>query len=218
MDIFLKNNLYFKDKFRKYYQERNYEKNDVISYQLGKERPDKIFIVIQGLVLVETRFGQNNIPFYSFIGKNRIFGWEMLEVTHTAIAQEKTSLIEIERDFFFDHLYISAELYHKFLSNVVEDFFLLAESYQYINKSPIAKLLNSLLNLSYKMQIKPDENGFITFPKYVTPTFISKYARSSEPNISNAGSFLEKEKIIKRNPYRIINQEKAKKFLQEEYS
>lgn len=217
MDTFFENNHYFKEKFRNYYQERNYEKNDVITYRMGKEYPNKIFIVKKGLVLVETRFGYNRIPFYSFIGKNCIFGWETLNVTHTARAQENTVLIEIDQDFFFAHLYTSAELYHKFLSNVIEDFYLLAESYQYINKSPVAKLLNSLLNISNKLQIQPDKNGLIEFPKYITPTFISKYARSSEPNISKAGGYLEKQNIIRRNPYRIINKEKVKEVLQEEH-
>lgn len=218
MESFFENNLYLKEKFQDKYQERKYEKNDVISYRMNKEIPTKLFIVTKGLVLVETKFGQNNMPFYSFIGKNNIFGWETSDVQYTAIAQEKTILIEVEREFFFNHLYISPELYHKFLSNVIQDFFLLAESYQYINKSPVVKLLNSLLNISKKMKLQPDKMGLIEFPKYITPTFISKYVRSSEPNISNAGGYLEKQKIIKRNPYRIINEEKARELLEEEYS
>lgn len=218
MKNFFENNLYFKEKFKDTFKEHKYKKNDVIGYQIDKEVTNTLFIVTKGLVLVETKFGESEMSFYSFIGKNHIFGWINLNVKHAAVAQEETTLIEIDRDVFFNHLYISPDLYHKFLSNIIQDFFLLAESYQYVNKSPVSKLLNSLLNISNKMGLKPDKNGCIEFPRYINPTFIGKYARSSEPNISKAGAFLEKQKIIERNPYRILNQEKARKLLYEEYS
>lgn len=217
METFFENNIYFKKKFKDKYKEHNYEKNDVISYRMGEDFSNNLFIIVSGLVLIETIFSQNNQPFYSFVGKNHIFGWESLNTKCTAVAQEKTILIEVSRNFFFDHLYVHPELYHKLLTNVVKDYFLLAESYQYINKSPVVKLLSSLLNISNKMELQSSEAGVLTFPKYITPTFISKYAKSSEPNISNAGSYLEKQKIIKRNPYRIVNREKAKELLKEEY-
>lgn len=216
MKTFFENNIYFKEKFPDKYKERKYEKNDVVSYQIGGEFPNKLFIVVSGLVLVETLFSQSSRPFYSFVGKNNIFGWKIKNTQYTAIAQEKTILVEIDYDFFFDHIYVCPELYHKLLNNVIKDFFFLAESYQYINKSPAVKLLSSLLNISNKMGLQPNQAGILTFPKYITPTFISKYIKSSEPNISNAGSYLEKQKIIKRNPYRILNEEKAKELLQEE--
>ncbi|MDZ5759990.1 Crp/Fnr family transcriptional regulator [Carnobacterium maltaromaticum] len=217
METFFENNIYFKEKFQDKYKERKYEKNDVINYQTGGEFPNKLFIVTSGLVLIEILFSQNNRPFYSFVGKNRVFGWSISDAKCTAIAQETTILVEIDYDFFFDHLYIHSELYHKLLTNVIKDFFSLAESYQYINKSPSAKLLSSLLNISNKMELQPNKDGIFTFPKYITPTFISKYVMSSEPNISNAGIYLEKQKIIKRNPYRIVNKEKVEKLLLEEY-
>lgn len=218
METFFENNIYFKEKFQDKYMERNYEKNDVVSYRMGKEIPNKLVIVIQGLLLVETHFGQNSLPFYSFIGKNHIFGWEILDVRHTARAQEKTTVVEIDHDFFFDHVYVSSELYQLFLSNIVKDFFLLAESYQYVNKPPVVKLLNSLLNISNKMNLQPNNAGLIEFPNYITPTFISKYAHSSEPNISIAGGYLEKNKIIKRKPYRILDEPKARELLYKDNS
>lgn len=219
MESFFENDFYFKEKFQDKYKERKYEKNDVISYRIGKEVSNKLFIVSSGVVLVETQLGQNITPFYSFVGQNNIFGWEDMDTNNavvvTVTAQEATSIVEVDRDFFFDHVYISPDLSRRFLKKIRQEFYLLVESYQYVNKPPKVKLLNSLLNLSTKLDLNQNDSGELELPKYITPTFISKYVRSSEPNISKAGTYLEKKKIIKRNPYRIIDQEKARVLLQE---
>ncbi|WP_413518074.1 Crp/Fnr family transcriptional regulator [Carnobacterium maltaromaticum] len=198
MESFFENDFYFKEKFQDKYKERKYEKNDVISYRIGKEVSNKLFIVSSGVVLVETQLGQNITPFYSFVGQNNIFGWEDMDTNNavvvTVTAQEATSIVEVDRDFFFDHVYISPDLSRRFLKKIRQEFYLLVESYQYVNKPPKVKLLNSLLNLSIKLDLKPNDSGEIEFPKYITPTFISKYVRSSEPNISKAGTYLEKKK------------------------
>lgn len=73
MESFLKIIFIIKERFQDKYQERKYEKNDVISYRMNKENPTKLFMVTKGLVLVETKFGQNNMPFYSFIGEKQYF-------------------------------------------------------------------------------------------------------------------------------------------------
>ena len=219
MESFFENDFYFKEKFQDKYKERKYEKNDVISYRIGKEVSNKLFIVSSGVVLVETQLDQNITPFYSFVGQNNIFGWEDMDTNNavvvTVTAQEATSIVEVDRDFFFDHVYISPDLSRRFLKKIRQEFYLLVESYQYVNKPPKVKLLNSLLNLSTKLDLNQNDSGELELPKYITPTFISKYVRSSEPNISKAGTYLEKKKIIKRNPYRIIDQEKARVLLQE---
>ena len=219
MESFFENDFYFKEKFQDKYKERKYEKNDVISYRIGKEVSNKLFIVSSGVVLVETQLDQNITPFYSFIGQNNIFGWEDMDTNNavvvTVTAQETTSIVEVDREFFFDHVYINPDLSRRFLKKIRQEFYLLVESYQYVNKPPKVKLLNSLLNLSTKLDLKQNESGELELPKYITPTFISKYVRSSEPNISKAGTYLERKKIIKRNPYRIIDQERARVLLQE---
>lgn len=219
MESFFENDFYFKEKFQDKYKERKYEKNDVISYRIGKEVSNKLFIVSSGVVLVETQLDQNITPFYSFVGQNNIFGWEDMDTNNavvvTVTAQETTSIVEVDREFFFDHVYINPDLSRRFLKKIRQEFYLLVESYQYVNKPPKVKLLNSLLNLSTKLDLKQNESGELELPKYITPTFISKYVRSSEPNISKAGTYLERKKIIKRNPYRIIDQEGARVLLQE---
>lgn len=219
MESFFENDFYFKEKFQDKYKERKYEKNDVISYRIGKEVSNKLFIVSSGVVLVETQLDQNITPFYSFVGQNNIFGWEDMDTNNavvvTVTAQETTSIVEVDREFFFDHVYINPDLSRRFLKKIRQEFYLLVESYQYVNKPPKVKLLNSLLNLSTKLDLKQNESGELELPKYITPTFISKYVRSSEPNISKAGAYLERKKIIKRNPYRIIDQERARVLLQE---
>ena len=219
MESFFENDFYFKDKFQDKYKERKYEKNDVISYRIGKEVSNKLFIVSSGVVLVETQLDQNITPFYSFVGQNNIFGWEDMDTNNavvvTVTAQETTSIVEVDREFFFDHVYINPDLSRRFLKKIRQEFYLLVESYQYVNKPPKVKLLNSLLNLSTKLDLKQNESGELELPKYITPTFISKYVRSSEPNISKAGTYLERKKIIKRYPYRIIDQERARVLLQE---
>lgn len=219
MESFFENDFYFKEKFQDKYKERKYEKNDVISYRIGKEVSNKLFIVSSGVVLVETQLDQNITPFYSFVGQNNIFGWEDMDTNNavvvTVTAQETTSIVEVDREFFFDHVYINPDLSRRFLKKIRQEFYLLVESYQYVNKPPKVKLLNSLLNLSTKLDLKQNESGELELPKYITPTFISKYVRSSEPNISKAGTYLERKKIIKRNPYRIIDQERARVLLQE---
>ncbi len=219
MESFFENDFYFKEKFQDKYKERKYEKNDVISYRIGKEVSNKLFIVSSGVVLVETQLDQNITPFYSFVGQNNIFGWEDMDTNNavvvTVTAQETTSIVEVDREFFFDHVYINPDLSRRFLKKIRQEFYLLVESYQYVNNPPKVKLLNSLLNLSTKLDLKQNESGELELPKYITPTFISKYVRSSEPNISKAGTYLERKKIIKRNPYRIIDQERARVLLQE---
>ncbi|MBQ6485182.1 MAG: Crp/Fnr family transcriptional regulator [Carnobacterium sp.] len=219
MESFFENDFYFKEKFQDKYKERKYEKNDVISYRIGKEVSNKLFIVSSGVILVETQLDQNITPFYSFVGQNNIFGWEDMDTNNavvvTVTAQETTSIVEVDREFFFDHVYINPDLSRRFLKKIRQEFYLLVESYQYVNKPPKVKLLNSLLNLSTKLDLKQNESGELELPKYITPTFISKYVRSSEPNISKAGTYLERKKIIKRNPYRIIDQERARVLLQE---
>ena len=219
MESFFENDFYFKEKFQDKYKERKYEKNDVISYRIGKEVSNKLFIVSSGVILVETQLDQNITPFYSFVGQNNIFGWEDMDTNNavvvTVTAQETTSIVEVDREFFFDHVYINLDLSRRFLKKIRQEFYLLVESYQYVNKPPKVKLLNSLLNLSTKLDLKQNESGELELPKYITPTFISKYVRSSEPNISKAGTYLERKKIIKRNPYRIIDQERARVLLQE---
>ena len=45
MESFFENDFYFKEKFQDKYKERKYEKNDVISYRIGKEVSNKLFIV-----------------------------------------------------------------------------------------------------------------------------------------------------------------------------
>ena len=198
MESFFENDFYFKEKFQDKYKERKYEKNDVISYRIGKEVSNKLFIVSSGVILVETQLDQNITPFYSFVGQNNIFGWEDMDTNNavvvTVTAQETTSIVEVDREFFFDHVYINPDLSRRFLKKIRQEFYLLVESYQYVNKPPKVKLLNSLLNLSTKLDLKQNESGELELPKYITPTFISKYVRSSEPNISKAGTYLERKK------------------------
>lgn len=163
---------------------------------------------------------QNN--FIYLITKNQLFGMENLimdysneiaDIEYTVTTLTDCCFIKIDAQLFLDHLYINPFSYHSFISDIVNRYFLLAKSHQCFNQSPEVKLGVSLLNISSILKIKKNIHGEIIFPNYVTQRFLSKYIRSSEPNLSNASKQLEKEKLLKRKPFVILDEKKLKEMI-----
>ncbi|CAD5901430.1 hypothetical protein CMALT430_550004 [Carnobacterium maltaromaticum] len=164
---------------------------------------------------------QNN--FIYLITKNQLFGMENLimdqfkeiaDIEYTVTALTDCCYIKIDAQIFLDHVYINPFSYHAIFSDIVNRYFLLAKSHQYLNQSPEVKLGISLLNISSILKIKKNIHEEIVFPKYVTQRFLSQYVRSSEPNLSKASKQLEKEKLLKRKPFVILDEKKLKEMIQ----
>lgn len=185
------------------------------------ERLESIYMLVKGEALLEV-YDVSGEMFMYIIPANQIFGMENLilnddayskELEYKVTALSSCSYIKIDAQFFLDYAYINPSLYHCFFSDLITRYFFLAQSHQYINKNPSIKLGNALMNIALILKLKKNRQNEIIFPRYITQEFLSKYTRSSAPNISNASSDLEKMKIIKRNPFIIIDDEKLKKVI-----
>lgn len=192
----------------------------IIEKNTGPSEP-YIYVLVSGEALLEIQ-GQSGKNFMHLITENQLFGIENLvldgvdvinELEYTVTALTDCCFIKIEAQFFLDHVYINPFSYHAIFSDIITRYFLLAQSHQYINQSPEVKLGISLINMSSILKIKKNNYGEITFPKYITQSFVSQYVRSSEPNVSKASTSLEKINILKRNPFVIKDELKLKEMI-----
>lgn len=178
-------------------------------------------MLVDGEALLEV-FDVSGETFMYLITSNQIFGIENLilnnevyseQLEYTVTALSDCSYIKIDAEFFLDHVYINPSLYHRLFSELITRYFLLAKSRQYINKKPSVKLGTALINLSLILKLEKNEENEIVFPKYITQEFLSKYTKSSAPNISNASISLEKMGVLKRNPFVIIDESHLKQVI-----
>lgn len=209
----IKNLLFMKSKKKKI-QKGGY----IIGFYKNQTTKDKLYMILEGETLLEVKNFDGN-SFYSLTASNQVFGLENLllekkeEIDYSVLALTDVVYLEIDAEFLLDHIYINPRLYHNILSNMISRYFLLARSYQYSNQSPEVKLGNSLLNIVEILDLKKKKSGEIIFPRYITQAFLSKYIKSSEPNVSKACAYLVEKKIIRRNPFVILNKEKLENFI-----
>lgn len=196
----------------------NMKKNQVvINYNSEKDVSENIFLLIKGSLLIETvnEDSYKKHSFYFVATENTFFGLESLLLNRTDVpnftyqikALTDCTMVQINSQFFLDHLYVNPKIYHKLFSDTLKRYFLLANSFLLSNSSPEIKVANALLNLAMNMNLVVEEEDEIVFPKYITQTFISEYIQSSVANVSRAFDILEKEKIIRKKPLVLINKE-----------
>lgn len=197
------------------------KKDKLIITKDKEEKSSDIYILISGEALLEIK-GQTTNNFMYLITKNQLFGMENLiiddfnaikDIEYTVTALTDCCFVKINAQLFLDHIYVNPYAYHTFFSDLVNRYFLLAESHQHLNQAPEVKLGIALLNISVTLKIKKNNNGEIVFPKYITQRFLSQYVRSSEPNLSKASIYLEKAKLLKRKPFVIRDEIKLKEMI-----
>lgn len=197
------------------------KKEKVIIKKVKGQKLSNIYILVSGVALLEAQ-DEEAKKFMYLITENKFFGIENLilndssrirDLEYTVTALTDCSYLEIDAELFLDHVYIDPFSYHSIFSDLVSRYFLLAQSYQYINQPPEIKLGISLMNIASILKIKKNDNGEIIFPKYITQSFLSQYVRSSEPNLSKASVYLEKKRILKRKPFVIIDEPKLKEMI-----
>lgn len=200
---------------------RKASENEVIlrSYNYDSS-PGKVYLMISGIALVQIQSEFSRKDFYSIVSKNELFGIEMLleesqrpkEIYYTVVAQTNVEYFEIERQFFLDHFFKESMVTKILLSSMITQFLFLAQSYQVTNESMTVRIANSIVELISKLELVPNEKGIIIFPKRINQEFIANYTNASVARASTVFQELEKKKIIKRRPIRIVNLEKLQKL------
>lgn len=217
--------LYVSGNFKEHYAKKQVKKNEII---IDQKNPfnipeNNLYIVISGQVLVEVSnsFGKN--CYYDLVSNNQLFGTESILETHPyprgisyqARAMTDVVYLEINSQFFLDHMYINPKLYHYILEDVTKRYFSVTQSYQLMNETPVVRVSNALLNLARVLDLKADSSKRKKLPLYINQTFITKYIHSSKSRVSEAFSYLEEVGTIERKPITIINEEKLNQVLLE---
>lgn len=98
---------------------------------------------------------------------------------------------------------------------MIEQISFLSHSYQLMNEKISIRIINTLLELIIILELFPNKKGIITFPKRITQKFVAIYTNASIARTSIVFNELEKKKIIKRKPIRIIDLEKLQQLTNE---
>lgn len=181
----------------------------------------KIYILLRGVALMEIK--EKNVigeSFFSLIPEMQLFCVEHLlsdtmkiNLNYKVMALTDVDYLEIDADYFLDHVYINPKVYHKLLEDIISRYFMLTRSFQFIHQNPKVKMGNGLFDIARILNLKPTKLGTIIFPSFINQSFLSKYVKSSPANISRACLYLENKKIITRNPIVIKNQKKLEKIV-----
>lgn len=185
--------------------------------------PNKIYIVLSGQVLVEISNKYGKSSSYHLVSKNQLFGTDsILEsysypkgINYRVKSMTDVTYLEINSEFFLDHMYVSPKLYHRVLEDATERCFSVSQSYQLMNETPVVRVSNALLHLAHILDLKEDSSKKKKLPLYINQTFITKYIYSSKSRVSEAFSYLEKTGAIERKPITIVNEEKLNQILLE---
>lgn len=175
-----------------------------------------IFIVLKGHALVEVQNSLAKNNFYALLSSNHMFGISLFSdhsylstiSAYSITARTKIHYLEVEHQFFIDHLYITPEFYFSVLTDLSRQYSFLARAFQMKNEPLVVRILNTLLEISQILDIKETRRGELVFPKYVNQGFIANYANASPAKTSQVLRKLENEKVIRRKPITIINMEK----------
>lgn len=132
--------LYISRNFKEHYAKKQVKKNEII---IDQKKPfntteNNLYIVISGQVLVEVSnsFGKN--CYYDLVSSNQLFGTESILETHPyprginyqARAMTDVVYLEINSQFFLDHMYVNPKLYHYILEDVTKRYFSVTQSYE----------------------------------------------------------------------------------------
>lgn len=172
-----------------------------------------IFIILKGHALVEIQNSLAKNNFYALLSSNHMFGISLFSdhldmptvMAYSITARTKIHYLEVDRQFFIDHMYITPEFYFSVLTDLSRQYSFLARAFQMKNEPLVVRILNTLLEISKILDIKESKKGELVFPKYVNQGFIADYANASPAKTSQVLRRLEKEKIIRRKPITIIN-------------
>lgn len=196
---------------------------EVMRYEYKKNKADKLYFVIQGTLLAEFEFEYSISKFSSLITEKQVFGLESFllspydipSLNYTLSAITDSVILEINSDYFLDHLYSNPKLYHEIFSDTIKRYFLLAQSYQNSHQPPMVKVIYAFINIMKILDLKADNNNHITFPMYINQKFLSKYIQSSESNISIAVNYLENKKLIQKKPFILLKEKDLLVYLSE---
>lgn len=198
------------------------KKNDeVIRYEYKKNKADKIYFVIDGTLIAECEFEYSRNKFSSLVTETQVFGLESFvlskygspPINYTLTAITDSVILEINSEYFLDHLYSNPKLYHEIFSDTIKRYFLLAQSYQNSHQPPMVKVIYAFVNIMKILDLQPDCDNKITFPRYINQKFLSKYIQSSESNISIAVNYLEKQKLIQKKPFILLKEKDLLMYL-----
>ena len=217
--------LYISGNFKEQYVKKKIKRNEVIVNQKNplSIKENKLYIVISGQVLVEVSNSYGKNCYYDLISQNQLFGTEsILEahpylngVSYQARAMTDVDYLEINSQFFLDHMYVNPKLYHYILEDVTKRYFSVTQSYQLMNETPVVRVTNAILNLARVLDLKADSSKRKKLPLYINQTFITKYIHSSKSRVSEAFTYLEEMGTIERKPITIVNEEKLNQILLE---
>lgn len=121
------------------------------------------------------------------------------------VAQTNVEYLEIDCQFFFDYLYNDPKMFHFYLSDLIKQYMDLAQTYQLMNEPIAIRIAHALIELKNKLSLTSNSKGVITFPKKLTQELIANYINASVSRSSTVFTQLERQKIIKRYPLRIID-------------
>ncbi|MGO2963098.1 MAG: Crp/Fnr family transcriptional regulator [Carnobacterium maltaromaticum] len=198
------------------------KKNDeVIRYEYKKNKADKIYFVIDGTLIAECEFEYSRNKFSSLVTETQVFGLESFvlskygspPINYALTAITDSVILEINSEYFLDHLYSNPKLYHEIFSDTIKRYFLLAQSYQNSHQPPMVKVIYAFVNIMKILDLQPDCDNKITFPRYINQKFLSKYIQSSESNISIAVNYLEKQKLIQKKPFILLKEKDLLMYL-----
>lgn len=200
------------------------KKNDeVVRYEYKKNKADKLYFVIHGTLLAECDFEYSINKFSSLITEKQVFGLESFllsqydipTINYRLSAITDCIVLEINSDYFLDHLYSNPKLYHEIFSDTIKRYFLLAQSYLNSHQPPMVKVIYAFINIIKILDLQADSENKITFPIYINQKFLSKYIQSSESNISIAVNYLEKQKLIQKKPFILLKEKDLLVYLSE---
>lgn len=181
-----------------------------------------IFIVLKGHALVEVQNSLAKNNFYALLSSNHMFGISLFTdysdlstiMSYSITARTRIHYLEVDHQFFIDHMYIRPEFYFSVLTDLSRQYSFLARAFQMKNEPLVVRILNTLLEISKILDIKENRRGELVFPKYVNQGFIANYANASPAKTSQVLRKLENEKVIRRKPITIINMDKYYKVME----
>ncbi len=218
--------------FQKWYSifwKTKYYKNNQICYNSAKPKDNKILLIKQGILSVQTTNRQGEKTNSEILVAGDIVNIEALKeargewdipglIQYQVVALGLVEIYEIEKEFLLSHLYVDPRQYHQFFERTIIQLINVSFSYAISNKRPQDKIAWTLFRIAEKVgeQHKKDRN-LIILPSFVTQTFVSEMSNTGKSRATEAyRSLLKNGVLIQRHGHKMIDFKRLLNYLKQE--
>lgn len=218
----------FKDWYSVFWKTKHY-KNNQVCYNSAKPRNNQVFLVKQGILLVQTRNRQGEWTNAEILVEGDVINIESLKearnewdisklIQYQVVAQGAVEIYEVEKEFLLSHVYVDPRKYHQFFERTIIQLINVSLSYTISNKKPKDKIAWTLFRIAEKVgqQFEKDEN-LILLPSFVTQTFVSEMSNTGKSRATEAFRELVKcGVLIQQHNDKMIDFEGLSHYLEQE--